>query len=992
MTYSVYATTAADFMQRFYEPSSTARPSPKPSPSPVSASSPPPTATPSSAPSLHDWIVPALYQQEQGYVPIPPHSVIPSDSQAARCHPEPEPEGSGARDQYLRSRPEGGEAVAFPKAPSASSAATTTSSGLERALRHDDTPWALLTGIGGIGKTTLAIGFGHWYHETGGCPGGVFFTSFREKADFGQVIGSIVGYGTDFSRLPADQQWNQLLTHLRQTPCLLIWDNFETVNGYPEGTTPFATDEERTRLSKFLQALRGGRTRVLITTRKLDENWLNIPTQLLEIPGLTPHDAGILARRILATVGRKPEDFRDDPNYTHLIRLLNGHPRSLEVVLPLLRHQPPAAIIESLQHRTDTLGESLEDASLSYAFSHLSEKAQRHLPILGLFASRVHVGILTGFVAAGDEREEVYTELIGEALDERGWHEVLAEAARCGMLQSYSAELYGLHPTLGPFLRGQLARNAGQEAPAKLDAQFAQFYANLSNSLNPQLRQSDPEAVRIVSMEDPNLLRALRVAMQSEEWKLAQVITQALDESYEATGRYDEQAALLADLLHGVGRSRPEHSEHADFWVYLLGAEANLFLARKDFAAAERAYEEVLNYLIPLDSEKVGRRIPVTYHQLGLVAQFRGQFDAAEVWFHKALEIEETLGLEPEAGGDYLHLGIIAQERGQADTAEAWLLKAVNVWERLGQEENAAKNYHQLGVLAQSRGRFETARTWFFKALDVFERLNLESDAAAVHHQLGTIAYQLDQLEAAEASFRKSLQAKERLGLEAKAASDYHQLGMIAQQRGNLDVAETWFNKAWETYERLNLGREAASAYHHLGVVAQLRGQLDVAEAWFRKALSIWERLGLEQEVASEYHQFGVMAALRNEPQSAEEWFRKALDIRARASSPLQRTITLGAWGILAIQLGQLPAAVARLGQALSIAVEYQSPATNDALRPSARPSPPSANPPSPPPGAGPSPTARTSSNSPSPAGNRILRGGGGADESRRQSLLADAR
>jgi hypothetical protein len=121
-------------------------------------------------------------------------------------------------------------------------------------------------------------------------------TSFQSKADFGQVIGSIVGYGTDFSSLSEQQQRDQLVRYLRENPCLLIWDNFEPVAGYPVGATPLASDQEGEKLSRFLKSLRGGRSRVLITTRKEEEDWLGIGYRLVPIEGLTYRCVGIGGR------------------------------------------------------------------------------------------------------------------------------------------------------------------------------------------------------------------------------------------------------------------------------------------------------------------------------------------------------------------------------------------------------------------------------------------------------------------------------------------------------------------------------------------------------------------------------------------------------------------------------------------------------------------------------------------------------------------------
>lgn len=50
------------------------------------------------------------------------------------------------------------------------------------------------------------------------------------------------------------------------------------------------------------------------------------------------------------------------------------------------------------------------------------------------------------------------------------------------------------------------------------------------------------------------------------------------------------------------------------------------------------------------------RGVAGNYHQLGTVAQLRGDFVAAENWYTKALAIEQALGdqLRPAGGGEKL--------------------------------------------------------------------------------------------------------------------------------------------------------------------------------------------------------------------------------------------------------------------------------------------------------------------------------------------------
>jgi len=827
MSYSVYADAAALFMRRFYEKLVGG--------ASLSAAvaggrkrlfAQPDRASVVGNLELRDWMVPALYQQEQGYVPIP------------------------RADAVTIAKQETEEAVQQRKAEEVCPPGRFGFIGrdydilrIERALRKEDSPWALLSGMGGIGKTELAFGFARWYAETGGCPGGVFGASFKEKADFGEVIGSIVGYGTDFSRLSDEGQWQYLIEYLCENPCLLVWDNFETVAGYPEGSEPLATAEERATLSKFLKAVRGGKTRVLITTRKPQEEWLDIAPELVELGGLTVRDAGLLAREILKTVGRKPEEFRQDPRCAELIKLLRGHPRSLEVVLPHLRSRSPAELIDAIQHRVDQLGESLEDASLTYAFDQLSEKARKHLPFLGLFVSLVHADVLGLFVASGEEQQEAYVELMGEVMDAGAWEGVLDEAAGCGLLRSLGSRVYQLHPTLPPFLRGQLVSIVGQEGLTRLNVEFMRFYAGQAAAGSEGVQEGKTAYVARASMEEGNFLRALRLAEVEERWAVVRIIASMLFKFYEVRGRSDERDALLTRLQERAGGGAPHASDrdHGDLWLYLLGHDANRALQRQQLSVAETKLRAGLNYLESLGDPGVADRMAVGFHQMGIIAQERDRYEEAEGWFREAMEIRERLGLE--------HL--------------------------------AAEDYYHLGRIAQARVRFEDAWDWYTKAQEVFERHGLKREAARAEHQLGRISEESTNLDDAEQRYLSSLGTFLALGLEAEAAFEYHHLGAVALKRGLLDEADRLCRKALGIRERQRLQRDAASDHHILGIIAQQRGRFDEAEEWYRKELDILEEFEQPTLQAAALGQVGLLRRDQDRPREAVSWLGRALALRA---------------------------------------------------------------------------------------------------------------
>ena len=68
-------------------------------------------------------------------------------------------------------------------------------------------------------------------------------------------------------------------------------------------------------------------------------------------------------------------------------------------------------------------------------------------------------------------------------------------------------------------------------------------------------------------------------------------------------------------------------------------------------------------------------------------------------------------------------LGVLAQARGDYDTAHTRYQQALRIKEELGDRASMANTYHQLGILAQARGDHDTAHTYYQRALTIFEEL-----------------------------------------------------------------------------------------------------------------------------------------------------------------------------------------------------------------------------------------------------------------------------
>jgi tetratricopeptide (TPR) repeat protein len=267
-----------------------------------------------------------------------------------------------------------------------------------------------------------------------------------------------------------------------------------------------------------------------------------------------------------------------------------------------------------------------------------------------------------------------------------------------------------------------------------------------------------------------------------------------------------------------------------------------------------------------------------------------GQLDTWGAWSWEARLCHQTLALVPErsrhAAGFIHQLGIIAEERGDHDQALDRYQQSLTINEELGNRAGMAGSYHQLGIIAELRGDHDQALDRYQQSLAIFEELGNRAGMATSYHQLGIIAQQRGDHDQALDRYQQSLTIKEELGNRAGMATSYHQLGRIAQQRGDHDQALDWYQQSLTINEELGNRDGMATSYHQLGMIAELRGDYDQALDWYRQSLTISEELGNRAGMASTISQLGVLSTEAGAPAEGVRRNLRSLGIRLEIGSP----------------------------------------------------------------------------------------------------------
>ena len=652
----------------------------------------------------------------------------------------------------------------------------------------------LVHGMGGTGKTTLLHDLAAWWQTTGFIDR-VFYFGYDEKAwTRQQIMHEVAGklfdparFHGSFMARSEELQQQDLAEELAGTRHLIILDNLESVTGSPLAIQNTLADDEQSKLKSFLRELRGGRTLVLLGSRGL-EDWLAADTfghNIHELPGLDPEAASDLAERILER--HEATKWRTDQAFLDLLKLLDGYPLPLEVVLPNLVRQSPAEVLAALQSG----GEGVDFASKSktesilrcieYSHGNLSPEAQGLLSCLAPFSGVFN----TMWIGQYSDRLRKQPALRDLPFDR--WTEVIQEAMNWGLLSPDPevSALLRLQPIFPYFLLNGLNEPQRADERAAIKVAFRELYELAGGALGAMLNSKEPDERQVgqivVSLEYPNLLAALKFALRQQVSVLAifSLLSDYLDRSKDP-----ERGLEVGELVRAGLEAYP-----ADKLRGLLGAEfvgaidnlASCYLQLRRYEELAGAYMKALELVTgqtELPDELRAKGSAGIYHQLGRVAQEQRQWPEAEAYYKKALEIYIEFKDRYSQASTYHQLGIVAQEQRQWPEAEAYYKKALEIYVEFKDRYSQASTYHQLGIVAQEQRQWAEAEAYYKKALEINVEFKDRYSQASTYHQLGIVAQEQRQWAEAEAYYKKALEIYVEFKDRHSQASTYHQLGM----------------------------------------------------------------------------------------------------------------------------------------------------------------------------------------------------------------------
>ncbi|MEI5614904.1 tetratricopeptide repeat protein [Streptomyces brasiliscabiei] len=567
-----------------------------------------------------------------------------------------------------------------------------------------------VSGLGGIGKTALAVEAAHLACEQGWFPGGVLFVDL---------------HGYDEEPVTADQALQSLLRALGVPPeripakaddRAVLYRSVLAERGSERGAVLVLADNASS--SDQVRPLLPGdhRHRVLVTSR---DRLTQLGARLVPLDQLTPEHARGLLDLALRTAA--PEDSRvaDDVDAAGRLAGLCGHlPLALQIAAALLvedRDMPVAELADELAASRDRLvrlddGERSVRAAFDLSYRRLPDDQAR---LLRLFA-----------LAPGPElSDEVAAALVGAEDPPLGGLRALARAHL--VERANGRGWWRLHDLVRVFGAGVVAGDVGlrEEGDAARE-RVLDFYLRWAKAADVRLRWLEgaplPErftdhakALGWFDGERGGLVAAVSWGRE-KRFAVAAIGLAGCLPTYLEWRRYLDDLVAVCQTARDAARWTGDSLAEAIGWNNLGGA----------LRLAGRAEEATDAHLRTRDlygdaGERQGEAM--AWNNLGLALTDEGRAEEAVEAHVRARDLHEESGNRHGEAIAWNNLGNALMDAGKAEEAVEAYFRARDLHQAAGDRHGEAGAWSNLGNALQAAGRPEEQAEAYGRALEVFE-------------------------------------------------------------------------------------------------------------------------------------------------------------------------------------------------------------------------------------------------------------------------------
>ncbi len=737
---------------------------------------------------------------------------------------------------------------------------------------------AVIAGMGGIGKTELALQYAISQLKQGKYPAGVCWLKAKDQEMATQIV-TFAKANLGLS-LPEQLEIKALVSfcwqHWSEGEALIILDD---VTDY-EAISPYLPPSN----SRF---------KLLITTR-LD---LGKTFRKVAIEELDQESAIALLESLTGK-----ESIQSQREESKVLCKWAGYlPLALELLGRFLARKPDWTINrlqkrlhdQSLAAKLLTVPESGMTAqfgltaTLDLSWKELSDAEQKLACVFGMFAVAPISWTLI---------EQCLTVIDSDDLEEIRDEGLIARS----LLKRVGKNTYQVHQILQEYFRIKL--HSLSDGGQKIKGNFCHVMVEVAKTIEdaPTLDEIVHFSRAVVHIEEVTSQWIDCLAKEDLMWPFL-----GIARFYQGQGLYSLAEPWRKKCLEVTQK---QFGQEHPFVAASLNNLAALYSSQGRYKEAESLYLQALELMKVLGNENPS--VATSLNNLAGLYESQGRFEEAEPLYLQVLELRQKVlsNEHPDIAETLNDLAVFYSNQGRFEDAESHYLQALNLRQKglSNEHPDIAETLNNLAGLYDIQGRYEEAESLYLQALELFRNVlgNDHPSVATSLNNLALLRFNQGRYEEVEPLLLQALKLRE------DALGDHHpdfaislnSLAFLYSSQGRFEEAESLYLQALKLRRKVlgNQHPDVAQTLNNLAELYSSQRRYKEAEPLYLQALELRRKtLGNQHpDFAISLNNLAVFYNTQRLYKKAEPLYLQALELRLKIFGDQHSDIAISKWNL----------------------------------------------------------------------------------------------
>ena len=367
---------------------------------------------------------------------------------------------------------------------------------------------------------------------------------------------------------------------------------------------------------------------------------------------------------------------------------------------------------------------------------------------------------------------------------------------------------------------------------------------------------------------------SLTYALQAQEYLQGETNWQLLNrigQDYNSLGQNDKALQFYEKAKHQAQYQRDKSGEGVS-----LNNIGQIWKARGDYVTALKYLEDSLNIYrnIGDNSGEAG-----TLNNISGIYIFRGDYDTALKYSEVSLKIYREIGDKSGEGATLCNIGQISRSSGDYATALDYLEASLKIQREIGDTSGEGRSLNNIGNIYKARGEYTPALEYFEASLKIQRGIGDKYGEGALLSNIGQLYEAYGDYVSALEYFKVSLNIRRDIWDKSGEGTSLNDISRIWKVRGDYATALGYLEASLKIQREIGNKSGEGVTLNNISQIWKVRGEYITAMEYLEASLDISRDIGDKSGIGATLSNIAQILRARGDYTTALGYLKGSLNI-----------------------------------------------------------------------------------------------------------------